>query len=147
MFCLTLVWNWFHAWIMCCLGVFICYLLGFWFINLSLSLRVCVFVCVCMLYLELGGACRQTSSSFRHPGSSRALPPWHLPQCFEAGNCQVTQNACRFMWVKDEKKKKMCAEVTNIFVLILGPWVVLWIIWCSSHHGGVPLCRPSCKSR
>lgn len=98
MSCLALVWNWFYSQIMCYLGIFIGYLLGFCSF-ICVSVFVCVFLntFICsFLYTELGGACRQTSSSVRHPRSVWALPPRYLPQCFETGNCQVTLNICGF---------------------------------------------------
>lgn len=147
-FALLLCGTLFYAWIMCCLEVFICYLLGVWFINLCVSLCMCVSLCTFVytrVYPELGGACRQTCSSVRHLRSSWALPPWHLPQRSETGNRQVTVNAFEFMC----DRRSTRAKVNHIFFFftVLGPWVVLWIVWCLSHHGGVPLCRPSCKSR
>ena len=149
MFCLTLVWNWFYAWITCSLGVFICYLLGFWFINLHVALCTFVFtcacVCVCVCVSRVGWSVQADKLSYRTPSiwlSFSTLTPssmhWDrkLP-----GN---TWPFAGFLW----DGMKTCPKVNNtIFCVVLGPWIVLWIVWCLSRHGGVPSRRPSCKSR
>lgn len=79
------------------------------------SLYICLYVCVCVCVCpELGGACRQTSSPIGHPRSGWAFPPWHLPQCTETGNCQVTldplQGFCETEW------KRVPRSITPFFV-------------------------------